>query len=50
MECLLLKEYLQMKVKELSNLDGPRTPHIFHNIVFPMDMLYGFSQSVNFLS
>ena len=48
-ECLL-EEYLQMKVKELLNLDGPRKPHSFLNIVFPMDMFYGFSLPVNFLS
>ena len=41
-ECLL-KEYLQIKVKELSNVDGPRTPHILLNIVFPIDMFYSFS-------
>ena len=41
-ECLL-EEYLQMKVKRLSNVDGPRTRHSFLNIVFPMDMFYGFS-------
>ena len=38
-----MEEYLQMKVKRLSNVDGPRTPHSFLNIVFPMDMFYGFS-------
>ena len=48
-ECLL-EEYLQMKVKELLNLDGPRKPHSFLNIVFPMSMFYGFSLPGNFLS
>ena len=45
-----MEEYLQMKVKELSNLDGHKTPHILLNIVFPIDMFYGFSLSGNFLS
>ena len=35
----LLKGHLQMKVKGLSNLDSPRTPHILLNIVFPIDVL-----------
>ena len=33
----LLEEYLQMNVKGLPNLGGPRTPHILLDIVFPMD-------------
>ena len=32
-----------MKVKGLSNLDGRKTPYILFNIVFPVDMFYGFS-------
>ena len=39
-----------MKVEGLSNLDGPRTPHILLNIVFPIDMFYGFSLPGIFLS
>ena len=37
-----MEEYLQMKVKGLSNLDGPRMPQILFNIVFPIDTFYGF--------
>ena len=33
----LLEEYLQMNVKGLPNLGGPRTRHILLDIVFPMD-------------
>ena len=35
MECLL-DEYLQKKVKGLPNVDGPRTPNILLDIVFPV--------------
>ena len=45
-----MEEFLQMKVKGLSNLDGPRTPHSFLNIVFLMDMFYSFFVPGNFLS
>ena len=44
-----LEDYLQMKVKGSSNLDGPRTPHSFLNIIFLMDMFYSFSVPGNFL-
>ena len=37
-----LLKYLQMKLKGLSNLDGPGTPHILLNIVFLIDMFYDF--------
>ena len=39
-----------MKVKGLSNLDGPKTPNILLTIVFPIDMSYSFSLTENFLS
>ena len=45
-----MEEYLQMKVKRLSNPDGPRMPHSFLSIVFPMDMFKGFPLHGNFLS
>ena len=32
-----MEEYLQMKVKGLQNVDGPRTPYILLDIVFPID-------------
>ena len=38
------------EVKGLSDLDGPRTPHIFLNIIFPIDMFYGFYLPGNFVS
>ena len=34
-----MKEYLQMKVKGLTNVDGPRTPHILIEIVFLTDSM-----------
>ena len=37
-ECVL-EEYLQKKVKGLPNVDGPRTPHILLDIVFPIDSM-----------
>ena len=38
MECLL-EEYLQIKVKGLPNVDGPRTAQILLNIVFLIDSM-----------
>ena len=45
-----LEEYLQMKVKGLSNQDGPRSPHILLNIVFPIGIFYGVFLSGNLWS
>ena len=39
-----------MKVKGLSNLDGRKTPYILLNIVFPIDIFYGFSLPGSFSS
>ena len=49
MECLL-EEYLPMKVKGLPDLDSLKMPHILLNVVFPIDVFYGFSLSGYFLS
>ena len=38
MECLL-EVYLQMKVKGLPKIDGPRMPHILLDIVFLIDSM-----------
>ena len=38
MECLL-EVYIQMEVKELPNIDGPRMPHILLDIVFLIDSM-----------
>ena len=32
-------KYLQMKVKGLPKVDGPRTSHILLDIVFPIDIM-----------
>ena len=34
-----MEEYLQKKVKGLPNIDGPRTPRILLEIVFPIDSM-----------
>ena len=38
MECLL-EVYIEMEVKELPNIDGPRMPHILLDIVFLIDSM-----------
>ena len=47
MQCLFSNE--SKKVKGLSNLDGPRTPHIFLNTIFPIDLFCSFYLPGNFV-
>ena len=34
-----MEVYIQMEVKELPNIDGPRMPHILLDIVFLIDSM-----------